>query len=325
MLVPVASALKILPETPPVLHYVAAGLTIASDVVFPGLIETSPIDAPDIRVFATDVPESLPDGERRGPLMWMAPGRILIDIPGIVRLLMIEGRELRYSAVAGNSPTDVAIFLNATGLGALLHQREMTVLHASAVLVGSHAVLFCGKSGAGKSPLAATLNRRGYPLIADDICAISTEQDGRPVATPDGRCLKLWQDALHTLSFGTDRQIGRIRSEIDKFYVRPAVLADKHVPIAAIYRLREDRRTTTPVIDRMNLAEAAHIIIDNAYRPRLVTLLNQRKQYLETAVGVNQAGGVFSLRRSMRFDLLDETIMQLEAHWRSLGLDSGVA
>lgn len=306
------------------LHYVAAGLTIVSDVAFPGLVETPPVEAPDIRVFAADVPEFLPDGEQRGPLMWTSPGRILIDIPDVVRLLMIDGRELHYCPAAGNSPTEVAIFLNATGLGALFHQRDMTVLHASAVLVGNHAVLFCGKSGAGKSTLAAALNRRGYPLIADDICAISPGADGRPEAAPDGRCLKLWQDAVHILSFGAEQQIGRIRTEIDKFYVQPGVLADRNVPIAAIYRLREDRLTTKPVIDRMNLAEAAHIVIENAYRPRLVTLLNQRKQYLETAVGANQAGGVFALRRAMRFDQLDDTIAQLEAHWRSLGLDSGV-
>jgi hypothetical protein len=307
------------------LHYVAAGLTIASDVAFPGLVEARPVEVPDIRVFATGVPDFLPGGERRGPLMWTAPGRILIEIPDVVRLLMIDGRELRYRPAADNSPTDVAIFLNATGLGALFHQREMTVLHASAVLVGDRAVLFCGKSGAGKSTLAAALNQRGYPLVADDICAISKGTDGRPEATPDGRCLKLWQDAIHTLSLGTGEQIDRIRSEIDKFYVRPAMLADQNVPIAAIYRLREDRLTTKPVIDRMNLAEAAHIVVENAYRPRLVTLLNQRKQYLETAVGANQAGGVFALRRPIRFDLLDETVAQLEVHWRSLGLAVGVA
>ena len=307
------------------LHYLTAGLTIVSDVAFPGLIDTDPVAAPDIRVMAADVLDHLSGGEQRGPSMWMAPGRILIDIPDIVRMLMIEGRELRYSAAAGNSPKDVAIFLNATGLGALFHQREMTVLHASAVLVGDRAVLFCGRSGAGKSTLAAALNQRGFPLIADDICAIRSGQDGRPAATPDGRCLKLWQDALHRLSFGTGEEIGRIRSEIDKFYVRPGALAAQNVPIAAIYRLREDRSVTKPVIDRMNLAEAAHIVVDNAYRPRMVTLLNQRKQYLETAAGVSQAGGVFALRRPMRFALLDETITQLEAHWRSLGLAAGVA
>lgn len=318
-------AVNTLPETAPLLHYVAAGLTIASDVAFPGLVESLPVEVPDIRVFAADVPEVLPGGERCGPLMWTAPGRILIDVPGVVRLLMIDGRELHYRPAVDNAPTDVAIFLNATGLGVLFHQREMTVLHASAVLVGDRAVLFCGKSGAGKSTLAAALNQRGYPLIADDICAIGMGADGRPEATPDGRCLKLWQDAIHILSLGTGEQFDRIRSEIDKFYVRPGMLADQNVPIAAIYRLREDRLTAAPVINRMNLAEAGHIVVDNAYRPRLVTLLNQRKLYLQTAVGANQAGGLFSLRRPMSFDLLDETITQLEAHWRSLGLGVGVA
>lgn len=74
---------------------------------------------------------------------------------------------------AGTPPQDIAIFIIGTVFGLLLHQREQVVLRASAARVGGKAVLFCGASGAGKSPLAAALAQCGYPLITDDVCALA--------------------------------------------------------------------------------------------------------------------------------------------------------
>jgi serine kinase of HPr protein (carbohydrate metabolism regulator) len=48
------------------------------------------------------------------------------------------------------------------------------------------AVLVCGGSGAGKSTVAAALVQRGYPLVTDDVCAVSPSGTAAPVVHPDG-------------------------------------------------------------------------------------------------------------------------------------------
>jgi hypothetical protein len=69
---------------------------------------------------------------------------------------------------------DIPSVLLGPGLAAVLHLRRAFVLHASAVKVGSGAVLIMGAPGAGKSTTAATLVRRGFPLISDDVAVLES-------------------------------------------------------------------------------------------------------------------------------------------------------
>jgi len=62
------------------------------------------------------------------------------------------------------------------------HQNSQT-LHASAVAIGTQAVLVLGPSGSGKSTLALDLMSRGGVLVSDDRTLISL-RDGGLIATP---------------------------------------------------------------------------------------------------------------------------------------------
>ena len=99
------------------------------------------------------------------------------------------------------------------------------MLHASAVHVNGKAVLFCGPSGAGKSTLAAALAQRGYPLVTDDLCAITLAPGAPPMVHPDGRQLKLWAQAIERLDLA-ERRGAPVRNRLEKFYVEPAALPD---------------------------------------------------------------------------------------------------
>src|SRR6185436_17962029 len=59
--------------------------------------------------------------------------------------------------------------------GAVLQQRGLLPLHASALLLGAGAIALLGPSRAGKSTLAAALARRGHPVLADDVVPVSPE------------------------------------------------------------------------------------------------------------------------------------------------------
>lgn len=50
--------------------------------------------------------------------------------------------------------------------------RGLEALHASAVAIDGEAVAFVGRSGAGKTSVAAALSRRGAAFLADDVLAL---------------------------------------------------------------------------------------------------------------------------------------------------------
>jgi len=72
----------------------------------------------------------------------------------------------------------------------LLSMCGDVVLHASAVESGGRAVVFCGKTGRGKSTLARALGGLGHPVLSEDGIAISISgQD--PTAFPGARGIRI--------------------------------------------------------------------------------------------------------------------------------------
>ncbi len=82
----------------------------------------------------------------------------------------------------------------------VLSQRGRVVLHASAVAAPEGAIAFLGATGAGKSTLAGSFCRFGWPLLTDD-CFLLREQAGRIVVVPSYPGLRLWEDSLAGLDW----------------------------------------------------------------------------------------------------------------------------
>ena len=75
----------------------------------------------------------------------------------------------------------------------VFHSPRKLVLHASAVVRNGQCVAFIGKSGAGKSSLAAELCYHGWQLLTDDTLVLEIEKN--PVlAIPSYPSLRLWPD-----------------------------------------------------------------------------------------------------------------------------------
>lgn len=80
--------------------------------------------------------------------------------------------------------------LLSTIVPTLLADRGDLMLHASAVVAGGRAVLFCGPSGRGKSTLALVLSREGFPVLAEDGVAVAPGPEG-PEAWPGARGVRM--------------------------------------------------------------------------------------------------------------------------------------
>ena len=80
----------------------------------------------------------------------------------------------------------------------VVSHRGRIILHASAVATPYGGVGFLAATGAGKSTLAASLSRRGWPLVADDSLQVEPGVDS-VVATASYSGLRLWAESFPAL------------------------------------------------------------------------------------------------------------------------------
>jgi hypothetical protein len=151
-------------------------------------------------------------------------------VDGVATYYVQDGRCITIMPEAGAGDDDILIFLMGSAMGALLHQRNIFVLYASAIEVNGESVVFSGPSSIGKSTLAAGFHQRGYPFLADDLCAISTV-NGHPAVIPGFPRLKLWADVLKKLNTEKDK-LKSIRSgmDIEKYFLPIDRIQDTLVP-----------------------------------------------------------------------------------------------
>ncbi len=299
--------------------YRICGLSVISEIVLPGLIAGTAEAAPQVMIRRGAVPKNLPDPSAAGPTWQLAGTRFLLCIPDIARFLLNDGSEIVFAPESHERAADIPIFLLGTVFGILLHQRRQIVIHASAVRVNGEAVLFCGPSGAGKSTLAAALAQCGYPLITDDLCAVTMGETGTPMVHPDGRQLKLWAQTIDKLDLAASRG-ARVRDTLEKFYVEPSRVFSEPLVLGAVYALREARPPCLPGIERPNVVDSALVLRKNAYRPRLVSRMGQKADYFLAAATIANKAGIFYLTRPLDFAAMPEVISWLERHWRDIDL-----
>ena len=175
-------------------RYRAFGLDIASAIECPELPhgEAGPAD---LTISVGAVPAGLGPAAVHGHKFEAVGPTMLLKTIRIADFLLSGGREMRVMPKPAAVPAHVRAFMLGWAMGAVLQQRGRVGLHGSAVATPHGAQVFCGPSGAGKSTLAHLLAARGYPILDDNIAALSQATGGARVE-PGVRSLRLWDDAI---------------------------------------------------------------------------------------------------------------------------------
>lgn len=301
------------------LVYRIAGLRVAADMTLPGL---EPVDdglPADVTMCAGAVPAAL-EAPKAATAFWQADaGRFLLSLPQVGRFLVSGGTSIVADPAPGSALDDTLPFLIGTCIGAVLHQRGLPVLHGATVAWRGRAYVLCGRSGQGKSTLAAALCKAGCTLVADDISALVTDADGRPAVAPDGRRLKLFAPTIRKLALEAG-QGGMIRADIPKYYVAPpSGPAPDAVPLGGVCRLSRVRGGPPLATARLSPLVAAQVLADETYRARIARACGADGRAMAAMVAVVRQVPVATLTLADDIRVLEATAAALMARWERGG------
>ena len=302
----------------PLRDYTAYGLWVRSAISLP----FTPLPAPpavelDVTLRIGTTPEALSTPAqqiRRPESLWnTAPGAFLMDVPGVARYLVTDGRDILVEP-RGGSDHDMSIFLTGSVFAALLQQRGVTTFHASAIETDSGAVLFAGRSGSGKSSLLAEFIRRGYTMLADDVTGVVPGAGGRAVALSAFPSMRLWADALDTLKERPQVQ-GKVREDMEKYLAPVERFRAEPLAVRAVCVLTSHQREGIEV-ETVPPADAFGWLFRYTYRKGYLHGLGQRPVHFRTVTAMAKSVPVVLVRRPAYPFLLDALVDRVEEYLR---------
>ena len=258
--------------------YTVCGINIDSVIslagIFPPSAETR-VDAV-IKLVTTD--HELAEGLPFGVSYDQNKKALVATHPSAGSFCIVGGKEIKVRARAGVPEAELANVLVSTPLAALLLQRGLLLLHASAVETDRGAIVFLGPTTSGKSCLAACFQQKGCTVLADDITVLSKDANGRIwVVSGDGR-LKLPRGAIRKGKDAAGKFVS-LRPKVRK-RVLPATGQGvaKKVLLSKIYLL-EASAGKEVVFGNIDEKKRGHILVNHTYQAELLAKMQMGPAY----------------------------------------------
>lgn len=287
--------------------YSAFGLRVRSSIALPFRPSSTTRGEPDVVVRFGATPASLPAPVVKRRFWEAAPGAFLLTIDDVARYHVTDGRRVLIEP-CGGTHHDIGVFFVGSVFAALLQQRSVVPLHASAIATGAGAVLLGGSSGVGKSSLLAALSKRGHAMLADDVTGVIVDRS-RPVALPAFPDIRLWADAVDALDWRT-RTGRRVRESIEKFVLPAERFRNEPLGIRAYFALRTGDGFA---VEKASSRAAMDLLFTHTYRRHFLWALGGQEAHFSTVERIVKHVPVFRMMRAASPLLLDELADRIEA------------
>jgi hypothetical protein len=284
-----------------VYNYIAYGLLISSNQPIAGLmLASSLINSPDVQIKLGSLPSrhssssghtlryaSSYPGETGEPDLQIWD----VDNGEFLRLRYSDSVEFwldRNLATlwaqwpAASSLENTLSYLVGPILGLLLRLRGSVCLHASAVSIKDHAVVFVGSEGAGKSTTAAAFATQGHPVLSDDIVGL-IERGAEFQILPAYPRINLWPDSVKLL-YGSPDALPQIMPDWDKRCLKlgeaeGTKFEERPLPLGAIYVLGESASGSDEFVEIISRKTALMMLVENTYATNFLDAKQRAKEF----------------------------------------------
>ena len=299
------------------IRYRACGISIEADAPIAGAHRVDDPDTADVRVAMHGSAAARPLCDSTD-FWYVSPYQDEHGVPSLtIRVLgsgyqfcYAEGAHFLVSAAGGRidawwdpplTDADAADFLLGGVLAFVVRLRGLLPLHASAIVIDDHAVLFAGAPGAGKSSTAAAFAVLGLPVLSDDVVTLAVTGDV-VTAYPAYPRVSVWSDSAHGLFEGRSfpqHSAVYAKHRVDlldygyRFHESPA-------PARAIFIIQDRSapgepsatRTLTPRAALMSLVRHTYgnYLLDSSMRAREFDLLGRIAQTVDVRELAFEAG-----------------------------------
>jgi len=293
--------------------YGFGGITLVSEIALPELPLVQHPGAKPHRAHIRlgELPNHPTHGVEIDPDCFATSSYYWLRIPGIGCYLVTNGEDIIVSPEPGASPLDVRAYLLGTLFVALCQQRHLLPLHASAVSSKKGVVAFLGRSGEGKSSLAAYLALRGFTVLADDVCLVDSGSSGPAMVIPTAPWLKLWRNSLNLLG----RQVQgleRVFSEDDKYRL-PLAYTLHPEPIGRLVFLETNSNHASVVeMQELSAVEATPLLMDLTHQAYVLEATGQLDQSFLRCSRVSSQARAYRLIRPWGLEHLESTVDAVE-------------
>ena len=175
-------------------------------------------------------------------------------------------------------------------------------MHCSGVHTPTGAVLFSGNSGMGKSTLVSAFLERGYKILADDMLALTFDEQDQLTVLPGFPQVKLWADSARALGRSTEG-LRRVTPEYERFFAPEVERFDPTPgPLRAIYFLRTHNKTEF-LLERLEHTPRFNLLLDNTWQKLTLPGLGLREWHFLMAARI--ASVVYAARLTRPQEPLD--------------------
>jgi hypothetical protein len=300
--------------------YIAYGLRLESQIELPELAGTGAIPSHDpvpVSICEGNVPYDLPDAITTVEGYRVCKDKALLILVGTARFLITEGTSITFTPEDGHEPSWLRIVLLSGALGILLHQRSLLPLHASAVVSNGFCIAFGGNTGAGKSTLAAGLNRQGLKLLAEDKLVLRRAGTGW-AAWPGIPFLHLFADSAQRGALSLEAQASTSPRAGKYIFLDSERFDQAPRPLKVLYLVDWSPEGSKPTIMKLSPMQAFFDLRSYASLHGLIPAMGHEALFLHWATDLLRDVPVFRFSRPKAYAQFEAGLELLRTHWTSL-------
>ncbi|WP_428657894.1 serine kinase [Runella sp.] len=231
----------------------------------------------------------------------------ILDWEGIARFKALGGNRLQYENLTDDEGV-FRLFVLSEALGTVLFQRNLFLLHGSAVMTGAKATIFIGRPGAGKSTTVSAFAQQQHTILSDDLTVVWFDANGQPYVLPGFPELKIWESAVDNLGFDKSVLEPAFEGHNKFLYRQPeANFPIKPIPLEQIIILQ---RPYSSQVGSLKLTEAPVELFRHFPLPTRLLQGKYLQRHFEDSIRIKRAVPILKVPRPKNFLLLKKWIEQ---------------